>query len=194
MGLASIVRAIFGGDGGNIVRDTVEVFRPNAEKEAQRTADYQAASLQQFGKEFAHARKGWFDRFIDGLNRLPRPFMAVGVLALFVAAMFDPIWFAERMVGVALIPEPMWWLLGAIVSFYFGARHQAKGQSFQASIARTISAGAALKSLKEVPDDAPEAHTTPKTADTHTDADLEAATLKVDTDGNAALEDWRATR
>ena len=24
--------------------------------------------------------------------------------------------------GLALVPEPLWWLLGAIVSFYFGAR------------------------------------------------------------------------
>jgi hypothetical protein len=32
----------------------------------------------------------------------------------------------------------MRWLMGAIVSFYFGARHQAKGQEFQSSIAETI--------------------------------------------------------
>ena len=52
--------------------------------------------------------------------------------------MIDPIWFAERMQGVALVPEPLWWLMGAIVSFYFGARHQAKGQEFQRSIAATV--------------------------------------------------------
>jgi hypothetical protein len=26
------------------------------------------------------------------------------------------------MVGLAEVPEPLWWLLGAIVGFYFGAR------------------------------------------------------------------------
>ena len=26
------------------------------------------------------------------------------------------------MQGLALVPEPLWWLMGAIVSFYFGAR------------------------------------------------------------------------
>ena len=26
------------------------------------------------------------------------------------------------MVGLREVPEPLWWLLGAIVSFYFGAR------------------------------------------------------------------------
>ena len=30
------------------------------------------------------------------------------------------------MAGLSLVPEPLLWLLGAIVSFYFGARHQSK--------------------------------------------------------------------
>ncbi len=98
----------------------------------------QTAVLRQFAAEFAHPRKGWFDRFMDALNRVPRPALALGTLGLFVAAMYDPIWFASRMQGIALVPEPLWWLLGAIVSFYFGARHQAKGQDFQRSIAETM--------------------------------------------------------
>lgn len=63
---------------------------------------------------------------MDGLNRLPRPALALGTLGLFVSAMVAPLWFAERMQGIALVPEPLWWLLGVIVSFYFGARHQVK--------------------------------------------------------------------
>ena len=74
---------------------------------------------------------------IDGLNRLPRPLLAFGTLGLFISAMVNPIWFASRMQGIALVPEPLWWLMGAIVSFYFGARSQAKGQEFQRSIAET---------------------------------------------------------
>ena len=35
------------------------------------------------------------------------------------------------MAGIALVPEPLWWLMGAIVSFYFGARYQLKAQEFQ---------------------------------------------------------------
>jgi len=133
-GLLSLV---FGG-GRNAVRETVEVFRENAEAGAVRSHDLQTATLQQFAAEFAHARRGWFDRFIDGLNRIPRPALALGTLGLFVVAMVDPIWFAARMQGIALVPEPLWWLLGAIISFYFGARHQAKGQEFQRSIAETV--------------------------------------------------------
>ncbi len=136
--IEGLLSLVFGG-GRNAVRETVEVFRENAEAGAVRAHDLQTATLQQFAAEFAHARKGRFDRFIDGLNRIPRPALALGTLGLFVVAMVDPIWFAARMQGIALVPEPLWWLLGAIISFYFGARHQAKGQEFQRSIAETVS-------------------------------------------------------
>ena len=72
--------------------------------------------------EFAQAPAGAFHGFVDGLNRLPRPMLALGTLGLFVYAMVEPVGFSARMQGLALVPEPLWWLMGAIVSFYFGAR------------------------------------------------------------------------
>ena len=121
MGLiGQIMSAIFG-DGRNVVAETMQVFRENAENGVVRDADAKAAALAQLAAEFGGPRQGWFDRFIDGLNRLPRPMLALGTIGLFVAAMSDPVWFAQRMVGVAAVPEPLWWLMGAIVSFYFGA-------------------------------------------------------------------------
>ncbi len=72
--------------------------------------------------EFQHARAGWFDTAVNGLNRLPRPLLALGTLCLFVYAMADPDGFGVRMAALALVPEPLWWLLGAVVAFYFGAR------------------------------------------------------------------------
>ena len=138
MGLiASLLSLLFGG-GRNVVAETAEVFRENAEAAGQRDLALRAASLGQFAAEFTRPRRGWFDRFMDGLNRLPRPALALGTLGLFLSAMWDPVWFAARMQGISLVPEPLWWLLGAIVSFYFGARHQAKGQEFQRSIAETM--------------------------------------------------------
>jgi hypothetical protein len=119
--VSDILRILFGG-GGNIVRETAEVFRVNAEAADARGAEMQRAALDQMAAEFRVTERGLFDRFIDGLNRLPRPAMALGTLGLMVAAMVDPLWFGERMAGLALVPEPLWWLLGAIVSFYFGAR------------------------------------------------------------------------
>ncbi len=138
MGMIGSLFAMLFGNGRNVVKDTVEVFRENAEAGATREITLQAATLSQFAAEFAQPRVGLFDRLIDGLNRIPRPALAFGTLSLFIAAMVDPVWFASRMQGIALVPEPLWWLLGAIVSFYFGARHQAKGQDFQRSIADTV--------------------------------------------------------
>lgn len=133
------------GNGRNVVRETAEVFRENAESGAMREQLRHADAMAQFTSEFLPGRRGTFDRFMDAVNRLPRPMMALGCLGLFGSAMVDPVWFAARMQGVALVPEPLWWLLGVIVSFYFGARHQMRGQEFQKSMAATLSQAVALQ-------------------------------------------------
>lgn len=138
MGLIERILMVMFGGGGNLVRETAEVFRENAEARATREADRHGAALEQFAAEFLLPRQGRFDRLMDGINRLPRPALALGTLGLFVSAMVDPGWFAARMQGVALVPEPLWWLLGVVVSFYFGARHQQKSQEFQRSLAATF--------------------------------------------------------
>lgn len=140
-----MIEALFGllfGGGRNAIRETAEIFRVNGEAADAREAAFRTAALTEFAAEFAGEKRGAFDRFMDGLNRLPRPALALGTLGLIVAAMVDPVWFAARMQGLALVPEPLWWLLGAIVSFYFGARHQTKGQEFQRSIAETLARAA----------------------------------------------------
>jgi len=184
--VTDILRALFG-SGGNVVRETAEVFRVNAEAADARAADMQHAALDQMAAEFGQPRRGLFDRVIDGLNRLPRPAMALGTLGLLASAMVDPIWFGERMAGLALVPEPLWWLLGAIVSFYFGARYQVKGQEFQRSVATTLArvpqvmeSVARLRSLRA---------DSPGSAATDTDAGLTLAAIRPDE--NPALRDWR---
>ncbi|WP_411890466.1 holin family protein [Yoonia sp. SDW83-1] len=138
MGLITGLMTFLFGDGRNVVAETAEVFRENAEKGAVREAEARSESLQQFAAEFMHPRRGLFDRMVDAMNRLPRPMLALGTIWLFVLAMREPEIFIEGMQGIALVPEPLWWLMGAIVSFYFGARHQAKGQDFQRSVARSL--------------------------------------------------------
>jgi hypothetical protein len=123
MGLIGQIFGLVFGGGRNVIRETAEVFRENAEAGAERGQAVQLQAMQQYGAEFAVPRQGWFDRFMDSLNRLPRPAVASGTLGLIVSAMADPIWFSTRMQGIALVQEPLWWLLGVIVSFYFGARH-----------------------------------------------------------------------
>ena len=107
---------------GQAATTVAEVFTPNATKRMEAAQDAYLSALEEFGAEFQHPRDGWFDRFVNGLNRLPRPFLAFGTIALFVHAMADPEGFARRMAGLDHVPEPLWWLLAAIVGFYFGAR------------------------------------------------------------------------
>lgn len=107
---------------GQTAKSVVEVFRPNATKGMELTHKARADALAQLSKEFAANRKGLFNSIVDGLNRLPRPLLALGTLGLFVYAMTAPDGFARRMAGLAYVPDPLWWLLGAVVGFYFGAR------------------------------------------------------------------------
>ncbi len=137
--MSGIMQLVFG-DGRNVVAETAEVFRENTEKGAVRAATARSDSLAQFAAEFAHPRRGIFDRIVDGLNRLPRPALALGTIWLFVMAMQQPEQFMQGMEGLALVPEPLWWLMGAIVSFYFGARHQVKAQEFQRSVMMGLAA------------------------------------------------------
>lgn len=98
------------------------VFGNRAQREANSHNAYMATH-DQFGHEFQNLiHRTWFDSLIDGLNRLPRPTFAFGTIGLLVFAMRDPVGFGERMQGLALVPDPMWYILFAIIAFYFGAR------------------------------------------------------------------------
>lgn len=190
MGLISDILMMIFGNQRNMLRETAEVFRENAEGSAQRAHQVQIAALSQLGAEFQQPSKSRFDRFMDGVNRLPRPMLALGTLGLMAAALVDPIWFAARMQGVALVPEPLWWLLGVVVSFYFGARHQIKSQEFQQGLASSMARVpqamdniAALRRLRA---------SSPGSAATGTHAADRLASTQTDT--NPALDDFLARR
>lgn len=117
-------------------KELVEVFKPNAEQAAQRghaermaITQQDLASLQQFATEF-HARQnrtGW-DSFIDGLNRLPRPLITLGILGFFIIAPLDPMRFLQIATAYEMMPDGFWALLSIIIAFYFGGRLQIKNQ------------------------------------------------------------------
>ena len=107
MGLfGSVLEWLLGPDKNPIV-EVAQLFRENAEFGAQRAASARTAAFDQFDSEFANERKGVFDCFVDSLNRLPRPMMALGNIALFGQAMYDPVWFTSRMVGLGAVPEQL---------------------------------------------------------------------------------------
>ena len=141
--LSMIWKAFLGREAKGL-RQTIEIFRENAEKASGRDHALQQAALAQLAAEFASPKAGWFERLMDVVNRLPRPMMSLGTSGLMIAAMGDPHWFALRMQGLALVPEPLWWLLGIVVSFYFGARVQVKSQDFHRSMAAGLARAPAV--------------------------------------------------
>lgn len=107
---------------GSAATGMAEVFTQNVTRKMELEEEAYARAMTEMGKEFEVARPGFFDSLVNGLNRLPRPLLALGTMGLFVYAMVEPNGFGIRMEGLQQVPEPLWWLLGAIVGFYFGAR------------------------------------------------------------------------
>ncbi|MGI9510304.1 MAG: holin family protein [Geminicoccaceae bacterium] len=132
-------------------KELVEVFKPNAENQAVRghrerleLSRQDLASLQQFAEEFKSSRTSTaWDSFIDGLNRLPRPLITLGILGLFVLAPADPLRFLEIARAYQIMPDGFWALLSIIIAFYFGGRMQVTRQQMAV-------AGGALDAAKDI--------------------------------------------
>lgn len=121
-----LIDRLIGGQGatalGSAVGGVAEIFVQNTTRRMELDEEAYAHAVTQFGQEFTQPNRGIFDGVVNGLNRLPRPLLAMGTMGLFVYAMVEPEGFSLRMIGLQQVPEPLWWLLGAIVGFYFGAR------------------------------------------------------------------------
>ncbi len=137
---------------GKAVKGVAEVFVVNKTENAAFEHLEHSAALDQFAQEFRRRRGNWFNNIIDGLNRLPRPILALGTVGLFVFSMVNPIGFSERMIGLDTVPRELWWLLAAIVSFYFGARemHYVRNQRVGRPIRSVTPQGPALVDTEEI--------------------------------------------
>ena len=132
-------------------KELVEVFKPNAEQQAAREhlerlnlGKQDLAALEQFAAEFQSKRTATkWDSFIDGLNRLPRPLITLGILGLFVLAPADPVRFLEIARAYQIMPDGFWALLSIIIAFYFGGRMQVTRQQMKVS-------GGALEAAKDI--------------------------------------------
>lgn len=180
MGLmGQVLAALFGND-RNAVREIAEVFKVNAEGASARGHDLDSAALRQFAAEFvAPACRTKWDSLVDGLNRLPRPLLVLGVFGMLVWTVVDPIFMAQVFAAWAIIPTPVWALIMVIVTFYFGGRQQAKGIDFQRDMAGLLAQTHAVvktrADLGALAADPPAPPTIPETPD------------------NPALADWRAS-
>ncbi|MGV8986718.1 MAG: 3TM-type holin [Cypionkella sp.] len=80
-----------------------------------------AGPMPQFEAKTPTGKAG-YNHMIDAMNRLPRPLMALGSLGVFVVAGINPPWFETQMQALAAMPQPLWWLLGAVMTMFFGSR------------------------------------------------------------------------
>lgn len=128
----------------NAASGVAGMFTPNATRRMELDEEAYAHAVTQHQAEFAVSSSSWFDALMNGMNRLPRPLLTLGTIGLFIYAMVEPIGFSERMEGLSLVPEPLWWLMGAIVSFYFGAReaHYFRHRVWPGTTVRTRAVGA----------------------------------------------------
>lgn len=140
---------------GNTVVKVAGAFKPNAEAQAARDETARAAALAQFAAEFQRPKSTWFDSLMDGINRLPRPIMALGVIGMFTYAFIDPIGFSSKMQAITLIPDPLWQILMGITGFYFVLRHFDKGRAAKVAdvgqVAKNIEAIESLRKKAEKP-------------------------------------------
>ena len=119
-------------------------------------------------------RRAAYDRLLDAVNRLPRPVMVMGSLALLASALVAPDWFAARMDALSDMPESLWWIIGAVLSLHFGARYQDHAQAFRREMVSALGPAPAV---------------TLTTASPGADAELVLRTLQPGP--NPALEAWR---
>lgn len=173
---------------GGAVESVAEVFVGNRAKREEAEFEKFEDVLKQYSKEFQTPVDGVFDRFVNSLNRMPRPLLAIGTLGLFGYSMVDPAGFSSRMHGLNLIPEPLWWLLGVIVSFYFGAREM---HHFRAQKKQPAAIGVPVQTLTTEVVTEPNQPSTDEEIASPTALSFFSRPDTVAPNYNAALEEWR---
>lgn len=186
--ITQLLAALFGSAGRNVPVEIIEALRGNAEAAAERGGEFDAAALQQFAAEFRNPPRGWFGAFVDGLNRLPRPLLTLGMLVILLLPVWDIGLATEVFTAWSIIPPPVWVLITVVVTFFFGGRMQAHDLNFNRDLAAAATAlPAVLGQLREIRELTAD---TPLMADTGTDA---AATIDVvQPEPNPALQAWQA--
>ncbi|WP_041796048.1 3TM-type holin [Pararhodospirillum photometricum] len=128
-------------------------------------ANLHAEAAQQLGAYAAEYtaprdRRTPWDSAVDGLNRLPRPFMAFAVMGLMAWAPIDPAGFALAMQAYALVPEWLAATLFGVAAFYFTSRHFERRLELKGPDPATVQAVMAARPRPPPSDPAPMADDT----------------------------------
>lgn len=117
-GIGNAVSAVVGTIWGNKSEKDAAIH-----KETMAVHDEHMAVLAQFAAEFAgRPPTTWWDSFVDGLNRLPRPMITFSIIGIFVWAFYDPMGFIEYMGAMEVVPDELWLMWLTIIAFWFGGR------------------------------------------------------------------------
>ena len=69
-----------------------------------------------------YIKKHWWDRFIDGISRLPRPLFSFGLFILFFIGAVAPDVFNNIMISYSAAPSMFWVIAITIITSWFGGR------------------------------------------------------------------------
>jgi hypothetical protein len=105
------------------VGDVAKVFVGSKQERDKAIAEEMKALQESYKAELlTPERIGYWASFVDGLNRLVRPFFTFGTIALFIWAVVDTVAFTQSMVALQAVPDALWYLIYTIVGFWFGGR------------------------------------------------------------------------
>jgi hypothetical protein len=112
--------------GGGIIKGVNDLGKTFLGSKAERDAASsreQMAVMQSHGAEFNYREnRTWWDSLIDGINRLPRPILTFGTIALFIWAVVDPVEFVVSMQALTVVPQMLWAIFLTIIGFWFGGK------------------------------------------------------------------------
>lgn len=105
-------------------KDLAEVFVGNRKERDRNAFDEQISLHKEQASEFTYKVKNrtWWDGFVDGINRLPRPLFSFMVAGMFLWAVFDPARFSVSMRAIDTIPQSLWGIVALVLGFFFGGR------------------------------------------------------------------------
>ncbi len=100
------------------------IFGDKSAREDNEHSEQEAAFNELSSEAAAQQRdnRNWFDTLVDGLNRLPRPIIAFGVLAAMIWCPIDPVGFSATMQAYTLVPQWLALIFGQIILLFFGGR------------------------------------------------------------------------
>ncbi len=114
---------------GKTVVNVKGAFSGNEQERDEQQSKKFLMGLQAYSAEFAPRKnRTWWDSLWDGLNRMPRPVIVIAIFGYFALAYQNPSEFQVLNIALGTVPENMWYIMSAVVSFYFVAREFQKGR------------------------------------------------------------------